>query len=223
VPGPKKVQNKFFQAVQKTQDDHVVPPLKLTKNEKPRDPNALPQKAALVNAKYVTYTRVTKDLAVFLFTSATTLIRRFYLIKSVETFAETIGISLSNLGIDTDKYNMNWQKFIREFQNHIIYGFLVGVLVSMANTSANELNELVKQTSYPGDYTRVTVDPAFQSDNICESEVNIRYNKLSAERIEFLLDMMRDMAAYVESKDFERGLPITNFSRYHELWSMQDD
>ena len=34
---------------------------------------------------------------------------------------------------------------------------------------------------------------------------------------------MRDIGAYVESKDFELGLPITNFQRYHELWSMADE
>lgn len=112
--GGKKIQNKFLQVVNnKTQDDEKVPPLQLKKKEKTRDPNAVPFRAALVNAKYVTYTRVTKDLAVFLFTSATSLIRRFYLIKSVETFAETIGISLSNLGIDTDKFKLNWQGFIK--------------------------------------------------------------------------------------------------------------
>jgi hypothetical protein len=32
--------------------------------------------------------------------------------------------------------------------------------------------------------------------------------------------MMRDINVYVESKDFELGLPITNFARYHELWAM---
>ena len=46
---------------------------------------------------------------------------------------------------------------------------------------------------------------------------------LTCDRVEFLLDLMRDIGAYVESKDFELGLPITNFQRYHELWSMSDD
>ena len=46
---------------------------------------------------------------------------------------------------------------------------------------------------------------------------------LTCDRVEFLLDLMRDIGAYVESKDFELGLPITNFQRYHELWSMADD
>ena len=46
---------------------------------------------------------------------------------------------------------------------------------------------------------------------------------LTCERVEFLLDLMRDIGAYVESKDFELGLPITNFQRYHELWSMADE
>ena len=36
-------------------------------------------------------------------------------------------------------------------------------------------------------------------------------------------DMMKDMAAYVESKDFELGLPVTNFARYHKLYSMQNE
>ena len=118
--GPKKVQNKLFQFAQKSQDDERVPPLQLKKKEKPRDPNAHPIRAALVNAKYVTYTRVTKDLAVFLFTSSSSLVRRFYLIKSVETFAETIGISLSNLGIDTDKFKLTWQTFLT-----VCFSFLV--------------------------------------------------------------------------------------------------
>lgn len=112
APGPKKVQNKFLQFVNKTKDDESVPPLQL-KKEKVRDPNAVPFRATLVNAKYVTYDRVTKDLAVFLFTSGDSLIRRFYLIKCVETFAETIGISLSNLGIDTDKFKLNWYSFVK--------------------------------------------------------------------------------------------------------------
>ena len=34
---------------------------------------------------------------------------------------------------------------------------------------------------------------------------------------------MRDVAYYVESKDFELGLPLTNFHRYHELWCMKSD
>lgn len=114
TPGPKKVQNKLFQTfVKKSQDDESVPPLQLKKKDSARDPNAIPYRAALVNAKYVMYTRLTKDLAVFLFTSGNTLIRRFYLIKSVETFAETIGISLSNLGIDTDRFKLTWHTFIK--------------------------------------------------------------------------------------------------------------
>ena len=40
-----------------------------------------------------------------------------------------------------------------------------------------------------------------------------RFVKLTPQRLTFLLDMMRDMASYVESKDFELGLPITNFAR----------
>lgn len=44
---------------------------------------------------------------------------------------------------------------------------------------------------------------------------------LTDDRVEFLVNMMRDINVYVESKDFELGLPITNFARYHELWSMQ--
>ena len=36
-----------------------------------------------------------------------------------------------------------------------------------------------------------------------------------------LVDMMRDVTVYVESKDFELGLPITNFARYQELYEMQ--
>jgi hypothetical protein len=43
---------------------------------------------------------------------------------------------------------------------------------------------------------------------------------LTDERVTFLVDMMRDINVYVESKDFELGLPITNFARYHELWAM---
>jgi len=212
-----KVQNKFFQHVKKAQDDAVVPPLQLKKKDGPRDPNSKPLRAALVNAKYVTYTRITNDLAVLFFTSGDSLLRRFYMIKMVECFAETIGITLSNLGIDTDKFKLNWTKFVKEFQTHILYGFLVGVLVAMANTDVSELNELIKQSGQPD---RQPVNgPTLRSE---DSETSNRFVKLTAERTTFLLDLMRDIASYVESKDFELGLPVTNFARYHELWSMQD-
>ena len=68
------------------------------------------------------------------------------MIKMVECFAETIGITLSNLGIDTDKFQLNWTKFVMEFQTHILYGFLVGVLVAMANTDVVQLNEMIKNS-----------------------------------------------------------------------------
>jgi hypothetical protein len=136
-------------APKKAQDDAVVPPLQLKKKDGPRNPHAKPLKAALVNAKYVTYGRVTKDLAVLLFTSADSLMRRFYLIKIVETFAETLGITLTNLGIDTDKFQLNWTRFVKEFQTHMLYGFLVGVLVAMANTDVAELNEFIRHSDHP--------------------------------------------------------------------------
>ena len=150
-----KVQNKFFQHVKKSQDDEVVPPLQLKKKDGPRNPNAKPLRAALVNAKYVTYTRITNDLAILFFTSGNSMLRRFYMIKMVETFAETLGITLSNLGIDTDMFHLSWTNFVKEFQTHILYGFLVGVLVAMANTDVKELNDLIKES---GRTSTVVVD-----------------------------------------------------------------
>ena len=50
-----------------------------------------------------------------------------------------------------------------------------------------------------------------------------RFLPLTHERVTYLRDMMRDVGSYVESKDFEQGLPITNFERYHELWAMDED
>ena len=164
-----KVRNKFFQHVNKTQDDAVVPPLQLKKKDGPRDPNAKPLRAALVNAKYVNYSRITNDLAVLFFTSADALMRRFYLIKMVECFAETLGITLTNLGIDTDKYNLNWTRFVKEFQTHVLYGFMVGVLVAMANTDVQELNEMIRASGQP---TQIVDGPTVKHE---DPEVNNRY------------------------------------------------
>jgi len=218
IGGNRVANNKLFQHVKKCQDDAVVPPLQLRKKDATRNPNAKPLRAALVNAKYVTYTRVTNDLAVLFFTSGDTLLRRFYMIKMVECFAETIGITLSNLGIDTDKFQLSWTKFVMEFQTHILYGFLVGVLVAMANTDVVELNEMIRNS---GRTDQMEVDG--QAGKQDDPEYSNRFISLSLERVEFLLDLMRDIGSYVESKDFELGLPVTNFARYHELWSMQDE
>lgn len=213
-----RVQNKFFQNVKKSQDDAIVPPLQLKKREGPANPLAKPLKAALVNAKYVTYHRVTNDLAVLFFTCGDTQIRRFYMIRMVEVFAETLGITLSSLGVDTDQFHINWQQFIQEFQQHLLYGFLVGVLLSMANTDIADLNELIKVSGHP-DKTEV-VGPTLEAG---DSDIKNRFVQLSPARITFLLDMMKDVGSYVESKDFELGLPLTNFGRYQELWSMSDN
>jgi len=211
-----KVQNKFFQNVKKSQDDAIVPPLQLKKKQGPADPSAKPLRAALVNAKYVTYGKITNDLAVLFFTCGDSLVRRYYMIKMVEVFAETLGITLSSLGVDTDQYKLSWQAFLTEFQSQLLYGFLMGVLLAMANTDIGELNNLIKESEHPD---KITLQG---SPELTPSDCENRYIKLTPERITYLLDMMRDMAAYVESKDFELGLPLTNFARYQELWSMQD-
>jgi hypothetical protein len=213
-----KVQNKFFQNVKKSQDDAIVPPLQLKKRVGPANPLAKPLKAALVNAKYVTYNRVTNDLAVLFFTCGDTLIRRFYMIKMVEVFAETMGITLSSLGVDTDQFHINWQQFIQEFQTHLLYGFMVGVLVSMANTDVAELNEFIKASGHPD--KKEVIGPSTEAG---DSDISNRFVKLTPPRLTFLLDMMKDVGSYVESKDFELGLPLTNFGRYQELWSMSDN
>ena len=104
-----------------------------------RDPNAPPVSAALVNGKYVTYTRITRDVAVLFFTCADSLVRRFYLIKILETYCDTLGCTLVQLGVDPDSYGMNYLSVISDFQQHILYGFIVGVLLSMANTNPEEI------------------------------------------------------------------------------------
>ena len=220
VPERKKVQNKFLQNIKKGQDDSIVPPIQTEKkNAGPRNPDAKPRKAALVNAKYVTYTRITNDLSVMFFTSADTTLRRFYLINCVIHYVETLGIALNQLGINTDSIKMSLTKFVLEFQTHILYGFMVGVLVAMANTNPSELNDMIKESNHEG---KMEVDGVLK-EPVEGGDTSNRYIPLTQQRREFLLDLMRDVASYVESKDFELGLPITNFTRYHELWSMLDE
>lgn len=162
--------------------------------------------SALVNGKYVTYTRVTRDLAVLFFTSTDSLVRRFYLIKVIETYSEALYTALWQLGINTDSFGMNYHSVINDFQQHILYGFMLGILTGMANTDPNDIEKLCN-TYQPNDETK-------------EDESFI---PLTEDRIKFLVDLMRDVAYYVESKDFELGLPITNFRRYHELWLMKSE
>jgi len=219
LKGTNKIQNKFIQKVKKSQDDAIVPPLELKKKSgQQANPLATPLKAAIVNAKYVTYNKVTSDLAVLFFTCGDTIIRRFYMIKMLTDFAETLGITLSSLGVDTDQFRIKWQEFIQEFQQHLLYGFLVGVLVAMANTDVTELNEFIKNSPHPD---KQSVEGPIV--NVGSGDCVNRAVKLSPERITYLLDMMKDIGSYVESKDFELGLTLTNFARYQELWSMNDE
>lgn len=215
-----KFQNKFLQNVKgKSKDDEKVPLTNLKKTSKAsqeRDPNEPPITAALVNGKYVTYTRVTRDLAVLLFTTADSLVRRFYFIKLIECYVETLGITLGQLGVDTDSFGMNYHSVIKDFQQHVLYGFLVSVLVAMANTSESELKKCCAAENMDVDDD----DDKETSTTDQEAATMGKFVPLTDERIEYLLDLMRDVASYVESKDFELGLPITNFGRYHELWSM---
>lgn len=157
LDGGSKVKNKFLQnVIGKSKDDENVP-MTMTKrsNKQPKhiDPNQPPKKAALVNAKYVTYGRITRDLAVLFWTSATSLIRRFYLIKMVECYVETLGITLGQLGIDTDSFGLKYQQVLQDFQQHILYGFMVSVLMAMANTSKEELEIFKKNGGVTQDDT----------------------------------------------------------------------
>ena len=227
--GTNKLQNKFLTNVigGRSKDDEKVP-LTTTKHSNPAslaplDPNQPPLSAALVNAKYVTYTRVTRDLAILMFTSADSLLRRYYLIKLVECYVETLGTALSQMGVDTDSFGIKYTHIIREFQQHILYGFLVAVLVSMSNTNIEELDHFIQSKGNEGlDLNSNDVDKDKVLLNDKKAEITSEnYTTMTEERVEALLDMMRDIAVYVESKDFELGLVITNFARYHELWEMR--
>ena len=95
---------------------------------------------------------------------------------------------------------------------------MVGVLVSMANTDVAELNEFIKASGHPD--KKEVIGPSTEAG---DSDISNRFVKLTPPRLTFLLDMMKDVGSYVESKDFELGLPLTNFGRYQELWSMSDN
>ena len=216
---PGKMENKFLQnVIGKSKDDEKIPITTQLKSKvsklPPRDPNEPPKGAALISGKYVTYTRVTRDLAVLFFTCGDALIRRYYLIKLLECYAETLGIALGQLGIDTDTFGVNYYTIIRDFQQHVLYGFLVGVLVAMSNTSVEELNHYVQSKGHEGLVQHV------DCSNNETNGIGATYHTLDDMRIEALLDLMRDVSVYVESKDFELGLVITNFARYHELFEM---
>ena len=184
-----------------------------------RDPNAPPVSAALVNGKYVTYTRITRDVAVLFFTCADSLVRRFYLIKILETYCDTLGCTLVQLGVNPDSYGMNYHSVINDFQQHILYGFIVGILISMANTNPEEIDMLLSKTSN----NHLDNNQAKTNNDNDKGENQTKFIPLTDERIRYLIDLMRDVAYYVESKDFELGLPLTNFHRYHELWCMKSD
>ena len=57
----------------------------------------------------------------------------------MECYAETLGITLGQLGIDTDGFGVNYGTIINDFQQHLLYGFMVAVLVAMSNTSLPDL------------------------------------------------------------------------------------
>ena len=120
-------------------------------------------------------------------------------------------LTLQQLGINSDSLGINFQSVIYDFQQHILYGFIVGVLISMANTNPDDLENLCNNES------------ANQNGEKVDEEASKKFVALTPERVEFLVDLMRDVAYYVESKDFELGLPITNFHRYHELWMMKNE
>ena len=184
-----------------------------------RDPNAMPMSAALVNGKYVTYTRVTRDLACLFFTSTDSLVRRFYLVKVIETYCEALYTALWQLGINPDSYGMNYHSVINDFQQHVLYGFMIGILIGMANTDPVEIDKMCNPNKHdnPGDNANGEANANTDKDS------DKSFIPLTEHRIQFLVDLMRDIAFYVESKDFELGLPITNFRRYHELWEMKVD
>ena len=41
---------------------------------------------------------------------------RFYLIKMVECYSETLGITLGQLGVDTESYGVSYVNIVRDFQ-----------------------------------------------------------------------------------------------------------
>ena len=131
--------------------------------------------------------------------------------------------------MDTESYGLNYVSIVRDFQQHVLYGFFIGVLLAMANTCPDELDKFV-QNCENGENGAAPVsmevdnnneEPAVKEAPVKETgavpwiqnklsqkqpqqqEASGKFVPLTEERVEFLLDMMRDIAAYVESKDFD--------------------
>ena len=47
------------------------------------------------------------------------------------------------MGVDTESFGVSYVNIVRDFQQHMLYGFFIGVLIAMANTSAEELDRLI--------------------------------------------------------------------------------
>jgi len=58
---------------------------------------------------------------------------------------------------------------VKEFQTHVLYGFLVGVLLAMANTDVAELNQVIRNSDHPD--KREVHGPTVKAD---DAELNNR-------------------------------------------------
>ncbi len=58
---------------------------------------------------------------------------------------------------------------MKEFQTHVLYGFLVGVLLAMANTDVAELNQVIRNSDHPD--KREVHGPTVKAD---DAELNNR-------------------------------------------------
>lgn len=145
-----------------------------------------PACAAVTRIGNITYSTLMRDLASWVFILSSRTVRQHYLLDVISNYLIVLTNALDLLGINWEKFGINFNNFCDRFFEEAEIGLLVAVLVAMNDTSEDDLDEYLNNT-----------DGVAEEENANLLAAKTGTIPLSPTRLQFLNHLLDDVRKFV--------------------------
>ena len=154
--------------------------------------------AAISRVPNISFTTITRDLAAWVFTLANTSVKKYYLLEILHNYATTLTNALDLLGVHHEQFGVTFHQFCKHFFKEAELGVLVSILVSMNDSSEEDINEYLNKNEDDTDCDTTEANP------VKTKRISV---PLSDHRLNYLEHLLDDIYCFLtyecRTRDYE--------------------
>ena len=152
----------------------------------------------------ISFTTLTRDLACWVFTLANPAVKRHYLLELLHNYTTTLTNALELLGVHHEKFGLTFHQFCKQFFREAELAVVVSILVSMDDTSEEDINNYVNSCDEDMEDKETNSD----CDKIKDDPHKRISVPLSKHRLNYLEHLLDDIHCFLNYQDRTRDYEV---------------